>query len=89
MQVNEWLSDDIVLSRLTDDYIDEMMEIENLSFTAPWSKASYLHDLNENPAAYYSGCFYEGRLIGYAGVWQIIGENVWGNYCSGIFFVFV
>ena len=43
---------DFSLIHLTDAYIDEMMEIENLSFTAPWSKASYLHDLNDNPLAY-------------------------------------
>jgi ribosomal-protein-alanine N-acetyltransferase len=63
------------LIQLTDAYINEMMEIEHLSFTAPWSKASYLHDLNENPLAYYSGCLYNGHLIGYAGVWQIMDEG--------------
>ena len=66
---------DVELIRLTDDYIDQMMAIENLSFTQPWSKASYLHDLNENPSAYYSGCLYENKLIGYAGVWQIMDEG--------------
>lgn len=66
---------EVELIRLTDDYIDQMMVIENLSFTLPWSKASYLHDLNENPSAYYSGCLYENKLIGYAGVWQIMDEG--------------
>ena len=66
---------EIQLISLTDQYIDEMMEIENLSFTQPWSKASYLKDLNENPFAYYSGCLYQGKLIGYAGVWQVMDEG--------------
>lgn len=66
---------EIQLVQLTDAYIDEMMEIEEKSFTLPWSKTSYLKDLNENPFAYYSGCLYQGKLIGYAGVWKIIDEG--------------
>lgn len=75
MKEKELQAEDISLVRLTEAYINEMMEIENLSFTAPWSRDSYLHDLKENPLAYYSGCLYQGRLIGYAGVWQIIDEG--------------
>ena len=75
MKEKELQAEDISLVRLTEAYINEMMEIENLSFTAPWSRDSYLHDLKENPWAYYSGCLYQGRLIGYAGVWQIIDEG--------------
>ena len=75
MKAKELQLEEISLIHLTDDNIAEMKEIHNLSFPMPWSKASYLHDLNENPSAYYSGCLYGGQLIGYAGVWQIMDEG--------------
>jgi len=51
------------------------MEIETVSFPAPWSKESYLYDLGENKLSYYVGCFLEGKLLGYAGVWIILDEG--------------
>ena len=60
-------------------YIDQMMVIERSSFSHPWSKDSYLHDLNENQLSCYLGVFASEQLIGYAGVWIVLEEGYISN----------
>lgn len=63
------------LGPLTLAYLDEMVEIENLSFTSPWSKEAYRKELTENDLAIYVGMFYGSHLIGYAGMWKVLDEG--------------
>lgn len=63
------------LVTLTDAYIDDMMAIETTSFSAPWSRQSYVNEFTKNPLAYYIGCVSGGSLWGYAGVWLILDEG--------------
>jgi len=65
----------IELITLTDAYIDEMMAIEEASFSTPWSRQSYLNEFHKNPLSYYVGCLGDGALWGYAGVWLIVDEG--------------
>ena len=76
MQDNEQIiTDDICVRRLSSDDLDILLEIENLSFRAPWSRESYTRELTENPLARYYGCFSEGRLVAFAGFWLILDEG--------------
>lgn len=60
---------------LTDTYIDEMIAIEEASFSTPWSKQAYLQELHSNPIAFYIACVENGHLLGYAGIWLIADEG--------------
>jgi len=54
--------------------LDQVLEIENLSFPVPWPRESFLAELR-NPLAQYIVAE-EGFLIqGYAGVWLIFDEG--------------
>lgn len=55
-------------------YIDDIVDIERLSFTDPWSKISFLKEL-ENPSARYLVAEIKGRIIGYGGYWSILNEG--------------
>lgn len=51
-------------------------EIEELSFTIPWSRASILHDIRDNPVSRWlvlsDGA---GRVLAYAGMWFVLDEG--------------
>ena len=54
--------------------IDQVHEIENLSFAIPWSLNSFKMEM-ENSMALYIVAEVGGRIAGYAGLWQIIDEG--------------
>ena len=54
--------------------IDELLEIEQMSFSTPWSREAFLSELLQNNLAHYFGCWRGDKLIGYAGMWLIIDE---------------
>lgn len=55
--------------------LDTVLEIENLSFASPWSRASFLHELQENSRAVYLAAREDGRVVGYVGIWIIFDEG--------------
>lgn len=60
--------------QLTIADIEDIYEIERASFSSPWTKEAFLHELTENPYATYLGVELDGRLVGYGGYWLIIDE---------------
>ncbi len=64
---------EVVIRRLKKEDVPLIIEIENLSFTSPWSGRLFLNELEHD-----FSCFlvleYLGRLIGYAGFWLIAEE---------------
>lgn len=56
--------------------LDQVMEIENLSFPYPWSRPSFEKELlNNGYACYIVSCSgADHRVIGYAGAWVLFGE---------------
>ena len=57
------------------EHLDQLMEIELQSFSHPWSRDSYRHEIMANPLAHYFGCFIGKQLAAYAGFWLIIDEG--------------
>ena len=49
--------------------------IENATFAMPWSRESFLQELERNVAARYLVAEKDGRVIGYAGAWIILDES--------------
>lgn len=57
------------------DDLDEVMLIEEDSFSFPWSRRSFRGEILTNRFAYYVVAKdNEGLVIGYAGVWVLYGE---------------
>lgn len=54
-------------------YINEILVIDSLSFSMPWSKKSITEELN-NKFAKYIVMKQNNKVIGYAGAWIILDE---------------
>ena len=67
----------ILITRMREQDLGEVLAIENASFQSPWTKGMFLSDLEANPFAHpvtarFSG---EPKIIGYACFW-IVMEDV-------------
>lgn len=54
--------------------IDGILEVENKSFTTPWSKTMFEDELY-NLNAHYLVIEVMGKIVGYVGFWKIIDEG--------------
>ncbi|MEZ0536594.1 ribosomal protein S18-alanine N-acetyltransferase [Caldicellulosiruptoraceae bacterium PP1] len=59
---------------MTHNDIDEVYEIEVLSFSEPWSKTLFEDEL-ENELAHYFVYEESGKVIGYVGMYHILNEG--------------
>ncbi|MDP4092475.1 MAG: ribosomal protein S18-alanine N-acetyltransferase [Bacillota bacterium] len=60
---------------MTIEHIDDVMVVENLSFSIPWSKESFFQEVTGNTFARYITAKVNGRVIGYAGMWKVFDEG--------------
>lgn len=61
--------------------LEDILEIEGLCFASPWSRASFLFEINSNPLSKYFVASLDGRPVGYAGIWIVIDESHVTNIC--------
>lgn len=54
--------------------IDQVLEIEHLSFATPWSREAFYNELHNNKFAIYIVLEMEQKIIGYCGVWIVVDE---------------
>ncbi len=57
-----------------DTYINDIMEIENHSFSDPWSLELFKEEINRDIATVV-GAIYENKLVGYGGFWAVMNEG--------------
>lgn len=55
--------------------LDEVMEIERASFPTPWSRNAFEIEITRNPNAFYIVAEFEGKVVGFAGMWITAGEG--------------
>ena len=67
--------DEVIYRRMTAADVDQVVAIEEASFAIPWSRDSFLREMEKNVAARYLVAEKEGRVIGYAGAWVILDES--------------
>lgn len=67
--------DEIQIREMLSTDLEDIMEIEKLSFSLPWSQESFITELENNPAARYLVAINNKRVVGYAGFWKIIDEG--------------
>ena len=64
--------DDLIIRRMTAADVDDVTAIENATFARPWSRDSFMREMEKNPAARYLVAELDGRVIGYAGAWVVL-----------------
>lgn len=65
----------IVIRRMTTEDLDGVMEIEVEAFPTPWPREAYEKEITKNDLAYYVVAESDGRIVGYAGLWEVVGEG--------------
>ena len=67
--------DKLLILPATINDINEIWEIEKLSFSVPWTREALGMEIVKNKCAkYYAAKNYEGKLIGYGGFWVIVDQ---------------
>ncbi|MFI8688513.1 ribosomal protein S18-alanine N-acetyltransferase [Rossellomorea sp. NPDC077527] len=59
---------------MTVDDLDAVMEIENQSFSIPWSREAFLNEMEHNHLSTYLVAVEDEKLAGYCGVWLVVDE---------------
>jgi len=65
---------EIIIRKMTEADIDGVYDVEINSFAIPWSKKSFSDELSNSLAIYYIAES-EGRVAGYAGMWNVADEG--------------
>ncbi|MEG0640992.1 MAG: ribosomal protein S18-alanine N-acetyltransferase [Clostridium sp.] len=66
--------DEYTIETMTIDNIDDVVEIENLSFSTPWSHNAFHLELTNNKNALYRAVKINGKVIAYGGMWLLFDE---------------
>jgi len=68
-------SQSIIFRKATIEDVDQIWEVEKLSFHSPWSKQAFFNELTTNQYAHYYVIEYERSVGGYAGMWLLFDEG--------------
>jgi [ribosomal protein S18]-alanine N-acetyltransferase len=68
------MNDSLVFRDMKEEDIHQILVIENLSFTIPWSRESFYNEIHNNQFATYVVLEDGDKIIGYCGVWIIVDE---------------
>jgi len=63
------------IERMTLVHLDEVIKIEDESFSIPWTRKAFIDELLENKRAVYFVALINGRVAGYGGMWHVINEG--------------
>lgn len=55
-------------------HLEGVLEIERSSFPTPWSREAYAHEIAGNDFACYLVALFDGKVVGYCGMWIILDE---------------
>jgi len=73
---NDNEKEDIELAFSNMDYchLSMVMQIEQASFSTPWSKRAFVGEIRQNQFAHYYVCLAAQQVIGYGGIWLVLDE---------------
>ncbi|ACX51321.1 ribosomal-protein-alanine acetyltransferase [Ammonifex degensii KC4] len=60
---------------MTPEHLDEVLEIERLSFPLPWDRDTFLFEILINKLAEYVVALWNGKVVGYGGMWIVADEG--------------
>ena len=72
------MNDMFLISKMQESDIDELVKIDKICFSSPWSYNSFKAEL-ENKNSYFIVCKYNNKAIGYAGLYKILDETYISN----------
>ncbi|HHY36804.1 MAG TPA: ribosomal protein S18-alanine N-acetyltransferase [Firmicutes bacterium] len=64
----------ITLEKMNMTHLEEVLALERLCFSNPWSYEAYRFELEDNQLADYLVVLDAGRVVGYGGMWLIMDE---------------
>ena len=68
-------TEEITIQKMSADDVDDVIRIEESAYGEHhWSKKSFLNEIGNELAHYYSIVASDGKLAGYAGCWHILEE---------------
>ncbi|GKW47143.1 MULTISPECIES: ribosomal protein S18-alanine N-acetyltransferase [unclassified Planococcus (in: firmicutes)] len=68
------MSSEVTIRKMTIEDVEQVFEIEKLSFTLPWTKDSFYYEMTTNENAYYVVAETEQGVVGYCGMWLVLDE---------------
>ncbi|MDN3019400.1 ribosomal protein S18-alanine N-acetyltransferase [Neobacillus drentensis] len=66
--------DSYVFRYMREEDIDQVLAVEQASFTVPWSREAFYNELHNNKFAVYIVLEEDNKIIGYCGTWIVIDE---------------
>lgn len=64
----------MVIIRMEEVHIPEVLAIEEEAFTTPWTREAFLKEIRDNRYARYYVALSEGMVTGYVGIWIVLDE---------------
>jgi len=68
------MSVEYTIRKMISNDIDQVLEVERLSFPSPWSKNTFEMELRDNLFAHYFVAIQGEAIVGYAGMWIVLEE---------------
>lgn len=68
------MNETLIFRQMTEEDIDQILEIEQASFATPWSRDAFYNELYQNQFAVYLVLEEKSRVVGYCGVWIVVDE---------------
>ena len=68
------MKEKLVFRKMTLEDLPQIMQIEQDSFSIPWTQDAFYNELTNNMFAQYMAVELAGEVIGYAGMWIIVDE---------------
>lgn len=67
----------ISVIEMNKQHLEQVVCIENLSFNTPWSKSSFIKEIETNKFALYFVAInkQDNKVLGYGGMWHVINEG--------------
>jgi [ribosomal protein S18]-alanine N-acetyltransferase len=65
---------DVAVLDMELEHIDDVLEIEELSFKTPWNRDAFIAELTKNKCAKYKVISSDNKIIAYAGMWILLDE---------------
>ena len=66
---------DIRIEPLKSEYIDGLLAVEQLCFATPWTRETFIYELESNTLARYYVALEGETVVGYGGMWSVVNEG--------------
>lgn len=74
MSKDKTSSPNFQFDKMQSKHLDQVLEIEEFSFSTPWTRKAFDYEIQFNDFAHYIVALQDSRVAGYAGMWIILDE---------------